>query len=127
MKMVQGAKAQNPPQTYRYFCVFDHVASPEGIKEAKDFKLEFVLESPSGNAMIIGNQGFSKVTVVNGPYALTFLEVLNTGVVQTTTIVYLNNKAVHSRHTVLDGTEIVPTQYYGTCNVLKSEHPLSGK
>ena len=76
--------------------------------------------------MLIGNQGFSKVTVVNGPYALTFLEVLKTGVVQTTTIVNSNFKAVHSRHTVLDGAKFVPTQYYGACNVVVSD-PLKEK
>ena len=39
-----------------------------------------------GKGIIVGNNGFSDVYVVNGPSGITFLEPLGTGVVQTTTI-----------------------------------------
>ncbi len=64
---------QNTPTTLRYLCSFEIIASPDGIEPAGDFALEFVLETASGKAMVIGNQGFEEVFVVNGPYAITFL------------------------------------------------------
>ena len=121
------AQAQNLAPTLRYFCMFSHYASPEGVMKAKDFKLEFVLETASGKGMMIGNQGFSKVIVVNGPYAITFLEALGTGVVQSTTITNEGYKAVHSRHSVLGGVGLIPTQYYGECEVLEGKSPLQSK
>lgn len=113
---------QGKPPTLRYFCIFELYASMDGLKEAKDFKLEFVLETASGKGMMIGNQGFSEVFVTTGPYATTFLEHLKTGVVQTTTITQ-NGSAVHSRHTVLFENDLIPTQYYGTCTI-KAGKPL---
>lgn len=124
MSTVQG---QNLPATLRYFCLFNNVSSPEGLEKAKDFKLEFILETSSWNALMIGNQGFTKVTAINGPYALTFLEVLKTGVVQSTTIANLGYQAVHSRNTAIAPNELVPSQYYGTCKVLPGEQPFPGK
>ena len=53
------------------------------------------------------------VKVIPGDNGITFLEVLVTGAVQTTTI-NKQGKAVHSRHTIIAG-EFVPSQYYGTC------------
>ena len=63
---------QGTPPTLRYFCIFEVVASMDGLEDAKGFKLEFILETVSGKAMTIGNQGFSKVFVTNGPFAVTF-------------------------------------------------------
>ena len=120
---------QGKPPTLRYFCVFEVYASMDGLKAAKDFKLEFVVETASGKGMLIGNQGFSEVFVTTGAYATTFLERLKTGVVQTTTITP-NGSAVHSRHTVLgrsDSPELIPTQYYGSCRVVAGKSPLTGK
>jgi len=120
--LVSGpAWGQGKPPTLRYLCVFPVLASMDGIEEAKDFKLEFILETASGKGMIIGNQGFSKVFVVNGPYAVTFLEMLGTGVVQSTTITQ-NGSAVHSRHSVIL-KKLVPSQYYGTCKI-KAGKPI---
>jgi hypothetical protein len=77
--------------------MFSHYASPDGVMKAKDFKLEFVLETASGKGMIIGNAGFSEVFVLNGPYAITFLEALGTGVVQSTTITNEGYKALFAK------------------------------
>ncbi|MBL6948935.1 MAG: hypothetical protein ISR51_09705 [Rhodospirillales bacterium] len=120
--LVSGpAWGQGKPPTLRYLCVFQVYASMDGLKEAKDFKLEFILETASGKGMLIGNNGFSKVFVVNGPYAVTFLERLETGVVQSTTITQ-NGLAVHSRHSVIL-KELVPSQYYGNCKI-KAGKPI---
>ncbi|MBT3765642.1 MAG: hypothetical protein HOF84_07275 [Rhodospirillales bacterium] len=107
---------QNAPPTVRYTCIFKVMASPDGLEDAKDFKLEFILETASGKGMIIGNQGFSKVYVINGPFAITFIEPLKTGAAQTTTITR-NRMAVHSRNTAMNETELIPSQYYGSCTV----------
>ncbi len=122
---IDSAWSQGIPPTLRYFCLFEKVASPDGLEKANDFKLEYILETASGKGMVVGNQGFSKVIVINGPYAITFLEPLGTGVVQSTTITQ-NGMAVHSRHTALDDTELLPSQYYGSC-VVRASAPFVGK
>ena len=94
----------------------------DGLEDAKGFKLGFILETASGKAMTIGNQGFSKVFVTNGPIAVTFLEMLKTGVVQTTTVTP-NGTAVHSRHSVLFENDLFPSQYYGNC-IVKEGDPI---
>ncbi len=48
--------------------------------------------------------------LVTGDFSL---ELLSTGAVQTTTI-DINNKSVHSRHTLMFG-DLMPSQYYGRC------------
>jgi hypothetical protein len=62
-------------------------------------------------------QGFEEVAAVSGPYGISFVEILGTGVVQSTTISKAN-KAVHSRHTII-AREFVPSQYYGQCRVVR--------
>ena len=108
--------AQSSPPTLRYFCLFEKYSDPSGLDSAKNFTLEFLVETASKKAVLIGNNGFSDVVMVNGTSAVTFLEGLPTGVVQSTTI-SLNNQAVHSRHTAI-GSDLVPSQYYGSCKVV---------
>lgn len=99
----------------QYQCSFPSFAQPEGIEAAKDFNLEFAFDTQTNEAFIVGNNGVSKVFPVQGSGGITFLEPLATGAVQTTTV-SLDGGAVHSRHTII-GDELVPTQYYGTCEV----------
>ncbi len=113
--------AQSTPATLRYFCLFEKFASPDGIEPAKDFTLEFLVETASGNAVMIGNNGFSEQVMVRGRDAITFLERLPTGAVQSTTIAD-NNQAVHSRHSVIL-SDLVPSQYYGSCRVVSGKGP----
>lgn len=121
---VAAVSGETRAETLRYFCLFDSYADPEGVHPTKDFKLEFVRDTVTKKAVVIGNNGFEEVTALPGPYALTFIEMLPTGVAQTTTIVNTSNDAVHSRHTVLlPNPEIVPSQYYGKCKVLKEQRP----
>ena len=95
-------------------CTFDRFHSPENFvrRAVSDFTLTFVRTGPE-TATVLGNNGSNEVAVVEGYAGTTFLEVLISGAVQTTTVT-LNMDAVHSRHTVIGG-ELVPTQYYGTC------------
>lgn len=53
---------------------------------------------------------------------MSFLEILATGVVQTTTVnlskvTASKLEAIHSRHTLMSAEEFVPSQAKGTCTV----------
>jgi|ETNmetMinimDraft_13_1059891.scaffolds.fasta_scaffold252937_1 hypothetical protein len=104
--------------TERYFCEYRVHASPDGLKETNDFRLEFVIDGTTGKAVIIGNNGLETVAVVREARAITFLEALASGAVQSTTIVLDTMETVHSRHSILL-SDLVPSQYYGQCKVLK--------
>lgn len=97
----------------RWVRKYETVASPAGTKQ-ESFNLEFVLDTLTKKALLIGNAGVSDVAVFNGDQAITFQEKLGTGVIQTTTISHTDGRSVHSRHSIMGGT-FVPTQYYGVC------------
>lgn len=99
--------------TLRWVCKYEAVASPAGTKQ-ENFNLEFVLDTLTKKALLIGNAGVSDVAVFNGDQAITFQEKLGTGVIQTTTISHTDGRSVHSRHSIMGGI-FVPTQYYGSC------------
>ncbi|MYG52990.1 MAG: hypothetical protein F4204_11780 [Rhodospirillaceae bacterium] len=106
-----GAERAKPVQ--RFVCLFDKHISPEtdGISHKSPLTYEFTVDG-TGQAFAVGKNIYP-VRVVVGDRAVTFLEELASGAVQTTTI-NPNGKAVHSRHTILFG-RFVPSQYYGTC------------
>lgn len=104
-----GAKAE----VFKYFCEFKSFAQPDGIQKANDFVLEFTHDTMTNDAFITGNNGVSSVYAVTGANAVTFLEKLSSGAVQSTTVTF-QSEAVHSRHTII-GSDLVPSQYYGTC------------
>lgn len=56
----------------------------------------------------------SEVSFHNGASGFSFMELVASGVVQTTTIA-LSGIAVHSRHTIIEN-ELVPAQHHGRCN-----------
>ena len=82
---------------------------------ARPLRYEFVIDG-TGHAFAVGKNVYP-VRVFTGSRSLTFLEELESGAIQSTTI-HKRGSAVHSRHTILDlGAEdpFVPSQYYGTC------------
>jgi hypothetical protein len=104
-----------PAKSFKWNCVYAQKASPEGL--AKDsFKMEFAYDDITGKGVLIGNLGVSDIEVHRGPYGVTFLEKLGGGAVQTTTVAN-DGKSVHSRHTIIMGKEMVPSQFYGQCTV----------
>ena len=121
LAVTSGAKAT--PPTLRYFCQFKISASLDGLEKVDNFTLEFILETATGKGMLIGNNGFSEVVVINGAYGITFLELLKTGAVQSTSIVNDTFTAVHSRHSILLGDVLIPSQYYGKCKVVEGKSP----
>ena len=69
-------------------------------------------------ATMVGNQGTAEVLALPGSVALSFVEPLDTGAVQTTTIKLATGEAIHSRHTLMGfGAEarFIPSQSKGTC------------
>jgi hypothetical protein len=98
-------------------CKFDSVCDPvEGCSNT-ELSLVFQIDSITGDAFVLGNNGLSAVQIHQGTQGVTFLERLPTGAVQSTTVTTSMpdpGKAVHSRHSVLSG-ELIPSQYFGRC------------
>lgn len=99
----------------KYVCTFElyHSLDNFEMSKADDFVLAYTFDTVTRNAFLEGNNGLSEVTLIDGNSGATFLEVLPSGVVQTTTVA-LGGAAVHSRHTIIVG-ELSPSQYYGIC------------
>src|SRR4051812_4026277 len=103
------AAAQTPPR--RYLCDF---AMGTGDRLA----MEFIHEAGTERAFMIGNAGTSPVVPVEGALVVTFLELLATGAVQTTTIAP-SGQAVHSRHSFMSGSQrFLQSQGTGACRQL---------
>lgn len=68
---------------------------------------------------MIGNQGSTKVHLLNTDDGVSFIEITGSKNVMATTL-DKNGASVHSRNSVING-ELVPSQYYGTC-VIKQPH-----
>lgn len=99
-----SAAAQQAPD--RYICEVRQIGGRESLT------LEFVHDRPRDAAFMIGNNGTSTVLPYVGHAAVSFIELVPSGVVQTTSIDQAGN-AVHSRHT-LSGT-FIQSQWAGRC------------
>ena len=99
-------------------CTFETFHQRDSLlrQKAFNFSLGFGWDEDEGSAYVLGNQGRNEVEVVRSPVGITFLEILATGVVQSTTVAP-SGDAVHSRHTII-GNDLVPSQYYGKCGRL---------
>ena len=113
--LVAAGPARGQKAPAKFTCTFERQASPETgkISKVKPFKLNFLIDITSRKAYMVGNNGVAEVRLVAGDTGMTFLEVLGTGAVQSTTMDEKRG-AVHSRHTMIAGG-LVPSQYYGTC------------
>lgn len=81
--------------------------------------LEFIYDDVTRKAQIVGNAGMAEVFPWIGEDGISFLELLPTGAVQSTTIDFRTGMAVHSRHTLLarlnKDAPLLPSQMRGTC------------
>lgn len=101
-------------EVLEFACDFGLKSDMEGRHLAEHgFSLQFRLDTVSSDAFVQGNAGLSPVLPVRGDQGTSFLEVLGSGAVQTTTIDSQGNVS-HSRHTIIGG-ELVASQYYGQC------------
>lgn len=112
------AAAVDDDAIQRIFCTFDKHVTPEAgvVVNDTDDPMNFIfMIDASGYAMAVG-QNLNPVQLITGYQGMTFLEILETGAVQSTTIHNTGN-AVHSRHTMLSFLDdLTPSQYYGTCH-----------
>ena len=104
-------------------CDFTRICDVQILCNADSFTLRLRADLETGEAYVEGNNGPFDASVVQGYAAVSFMEVLLSGAVQTTTVTS-GGHAIHSRHTTFradtaDG--MVPTQYRGNCEV--SEWP----
>lgn len=91
----------------RYQCAF--------LQSGGDpLELEFVWEQGRGRGVVIGNNGFSDVLVWQGREIISFVEMVGTGAVQSTSIAP-DGTAVHSRHTYSSG-QFIRAQWIGLCS-----------
>ncbi len=105
-------------EAIEYECKFEMVCVDVEYCQAIEFNFKFLLDTITKDAYMVGNLGLSPVRVHNGYEALTFIESLPTGAVQTTTILN-TGEAIHSRNTVILGAP-APSQYSGKCTRLES-------
>jgi hypothetical protein len=98
---------------HRWTCAYSKEASPDGIENVNDFKMEFIFDDVTGKAVMVGKIGFTDVDVHIGSGAVSFMEKLGSGAVQNT-IISFTGDSVHSRHSLL-GNKMIPSQYYGKC------------
>jgi len=95
-----------------YQCLFEYRIDADG--RAKEvMPLEFKVDTLSGRAFMEGNIGIVDVEIHVGDEAVSFVEMVDSGASQTTTITK-DGLAVHSRNTVILG-EFVAAQYFGRC------------
>jgi hypothetical protein len=110
-------------QQFSADCEFIRICDVQFLCNADSFSLRLQANTETGEAFIEGNNGSFDATFVEGYAAISFMEVLLSGAVQTTNVTN-GGHAIHSRHTTFRGdtaSGMVPTQYRGTCNV--SEWP----
>ena len=99
---------------YRWSCIYADKVSPAGIETDAHLQLDFVFDDVTRKAHVLGNNG-SDVDVHIGSVAISFMEKLETGAVQTTIISFAGG-STHSRHTLLSDKDFVSSQYYGQCS-----------
>ena len=101
-----------------YDCTFSKFNDKENFnKSTKDFDLKFTFDKTNKEAFFVGKNGINEVLPIEGYMGITFLEILPTGAVQSTTV---ENKgdAVHSRNSILFNS-IIPSQFFGKCAINK--------
>ena len=98
---------------YRWSCIYSDKVSPAGSETDAYLKLDFIFDDVTRKAIVLGSNA-SVVDVHIGSLAISFMEKLETGAVQTTVISFAGG-STHSRHTLLSDNDLVPSQYYGQC------------
>lgn len=102
--------------TTTYSCDYTTYSDQEGNhKVEKKFELNFIVDKAAGKSYMLGNNGSTEVKLLESSDQLAFIEITATGNVMTTAIDSKFN-SVHSRNSVMFG-EILPSQYYGKCEV----------
>ena len=107
------AEAESTKTVQRFVCVFDEHVSAEttGFSRTDPLHLQFIVRG-DGSAYAVGRNIYPAEWRL-GYSGVTFVEVLKTGAVQTTTIDHQGESCAQPPHH--PSGELVPSQYYGTC------------
>jgi len=112
--------AKAPAANISLQCSYPVQATPEGVSQ-QEFSFSLVLDTASDKAYMIGNAGSSELVVIKGLGLVSFVEVTQMGMVNTTSVITLDESqekgttaSVHSRAPALLG-EFAPSQNYGHC------------
>lgn len=99
-------------------CAYPNNADPQGVHKTKgEFNLKFLVDKKTGKSYILGNNGSADVISVGDSTQLTFIEITGAKTVMTTTLALSTGKSVHSRNSVSFNGTLIPSQYYGTCEL----------
>jgi len=103
--------------TALYYCNYRSYSNQEGNHKVKNkFELQFLVDKVSEKSYLIGKNGSSEVELLKSSNQLAFLEVTGFGNIMTTAIDSKLN-SVHSRNYIGLSGEILPSQYYGKCEI----------
>src|SRR5262245_19893660 len=94
---------------YRWSCTYSDKASQSGLETEAHLHLDFVFDDVTRKGMVFSTNG-SDVDVHMGSLAISFVEKLETGAIQTTVISFAGD-STHNRHTLLSDKDLVPSQY----------------
>ena len=102
--------------TETYECNFTNFSDREGNKK-EVMKITYIYDDKSKKAYVVGELGSNEVAhILNKMGGRSFVEITTTGNVMTTTITN-SGDSVHSRNTIVFGNELIPSQFYGKCNI----------
>jgi hypothetical protein len=99
-------------KAYRWSCTYSRTASPDGVSD-KNFTFNFAYDDVTGKGAVLGSAQ-ANADVHIGRDAISFMEKLETGAVQTT-VISSTGDSVHSRHSVVRDGKMIPSQSYGRC------------
>jgi hypothetical protein len=86
------------------------------VQESNGFEVKFVSDTSTGKTYMSGNNGSTEVAFFSraGDQGFNIVETTNSGNMMVMTIL-LSGASVHSRNSEIMG-EIIPSQYYGSCD-----------
>jgi hypothetical protein len=103
-------------EIYTFECDYPTYSDKAGVQESNGFEVKFVSDTSTGKTYMSGNNGSSEVALFSraDDQGFNIVETTNSGNMMVTTIL-LSGASVHSRNSAIMG-EIVPSQYYGSCD-----------
>ena len=106
-------------ESIEYSCSFLSYVTPVSGPSETEFSFNISWDTLTNDAFISANAGVSPLFPIFGQRGVTFIEVLDSGAVQTTTVT-ADGQAAHSRNTIFRSppdapADFQPSQYYGAC------------
>jgi hypothetical protein len=103
-------------EVYTFECDYPTYSDKAGVQESNGFEVKFVSDTSTGKTYMSGNNGSTEVAFFSraDDQGFNIVETTNSGNIMVTTIM-LSGASVHSRNSAIMG-EIIPSQYYGSCD-----------